>query len=118
MRKLMRSVFETTLPESPYRFPVLGFENTIKSYTHDMIKNYMAKWYTGSNIAVVVTGPMPAAEVTKAIEQDFGPSRPDPGRPSPSRPPPSPTAPNSRPLTAGSSRPTWPWPSASPACRT
>lgn len=72
MRKLMRSVFETALPESPYRFPVLGFENTIKGFSHDMIKNYMAKWYTGANIAVVVTGPMPAGEVTKAIEQDFG----------------------------------------------
>jgi zinc protease len=69
----------------PYGRPIIGYENTIRSFSREMILNYMDKWYTPQNMVVVAVGDFEAEEAlatVKRMVQNF----PERTGASPSRP--------------------------------
>ncbi len=64
MKKLYR--------EAPYRFPILGFENTVKTFTAKNVRSFYEKFYTPERLSVVVEGNVTPERVFKEVEELFG----------------------------------------------
>ena len=71
---------KTAYKVSPYRFPVIGFENTIRSFTRDMLLSFYRNFYQPRNMAVVVVGNVEPREVEEEVLRTFGKEE---GRPVP-----------------------------------
>ncbi len=74
---------------SPYRFPIIGFEETIRKFTREKLLRFYRSFYQPRNMAVVVVGKVKAREVEKAVLETFGreEGRPVPRVQIPSEPP-------------------------------
>ncbi|NPA32720.1 MAG: insulinase family protein [Aquificae bacterium] len=57
---------------SPYRFPVIGFEETVSKFTRPMLLRFYKSFYVPKNIAVVVVGNVEPSEVEKEVKKTFG----------------------------------------------
>ncbi len=57
---------------SPYRFPIIGFEDTIRKFTRDMLLNFYRSYYQPRNGAVVVVGKVDPQEVEEEVLRTFG----------------------------------------------
>ncbi|MGQ9745957.1 MAG: M16 family metallopeptidase [Dissulfurimicrobium sp.] len=68
---LSELLMATSYKKHPYGRPVIGFSNTVESFTRQDILNYMARRYRPENIHVVVVGDVNTAEAKKYIEKDF-----------------------------------------------
>ena len=69
----------------PYKRPIIGYEETIRSFSREAIMAYMDKWYTPRNMVLTAVGEFDTAKVIKTIEalvRDF----PERHGSSPSRP--------------------------------
>lgn len=58
---------------NPYRTPVIGWMNDIKSLTVADLKSWYRNWYAPNNAIVVVVGDVQPAAVFKLAQQYFGP---------------------------------------------
>jgi len=76
-RNLSEKMFATTFTEHPYGRPVIGSEESVKSFTHEGITDFYKKWYTPNNMVLVVVGDFNTVEVMPKIEELYGqhPSR-------------------------------------------
>ncbi len=76
-RNLSEKMFSTTFTEHPYGRPVIGSEESVKSFTREGITDFYKKWYTPNNMVLVVVGDFEASEVMPKIEELYGqyPSR-------------------------------------------
>ncbi len=70
-RRLTVKLFERAFVKSPYRHPVIGYEKTIKAYSRKMILDYIAKWYTGDKMTVVVVGQIDPERVMARAKELF-----------------------------------------------
>ena len=52
----------------PYGRPIIGYEETIRSFNREMILKYMDKWYTPRNMVVVAVGDFEATEALATIK--------------------------------------------------
>ena len=59
-------------PEHPLGRAILGTEESIAVFDHDMLKDYMKQYYTGSNIVVSVVGNISHNQVVEAIREVLG----------------------------------------------
>ena len=59
-------------PEHPLGRAILGTEESIAAFDHDMLKDYMKQYYTGSNIVVSVVGNISHDQVVNAIREVLG----------------------------------------------
>ncbi|MBR2627290.1 MAG: insulinase family protein [Peptococcaceae bacterium] len=59
-------------PEHPLGRAILGTEESIAAFNHDMLKDYMKQYYTGSNIVVSVVGNISHNQVVEAIREVLG----------------------------------------------
>jgi predicted Zn-dependent peptidase len=59
-------------PQHPLGRAVLGTEESIAAFDHDMLKAYVAQYYTGSNIVVSVVGNIGHAQVVEAVRAALG----------------------------------------------
>ncbi len=59
-------------PNHPLGRSILGTEESIAAFDHDMLKSYVKQYYTGSNIVVSVVGNISHAQVVKAIKEVLG----------------------------------------------
>lgn len=59
-------------PDHPLGRAILGTEESIASFDHDMLKDYMKQYYTGSNIVVSVVGNIGHKQVVDAIREVLG----------------------------------------------
>ncbi len=57
---------------SPYRFPIIGFEKTIKNFSHEMLVNFYRSYYQPRNGAVIVVGKVNPREVEEEVLKTFG----------------------------------------------
>jgi len=57
---------------APYRFPILGFEETVKSFTSENVRNFYDRLYTPKRITVIVEGNIKADKVLERVEELFG----------------------------------------------
>lgn len=58
--------------KSNYKYPVIGYRETIENYTPELVRNYFYSYYTPSNKTVVIVGNVKAEQVLKEIEKTFG----------------------------------------------
>ncbi|HIP98224.1 MAG TPA: insulinase family protein [Aquifex aeolicus] len=74
---------------SPFRHPIIGYEQTIKNFTRDLLLEFYRSFYQPRNAAVVIVGNIDPKEVLEFIENTFvsEPSRPVPKRVIPEEPP-------------------------------
>lgn len=59
-------------PDHPLGRAILGTEESIAAFDHDMLKDYMKQYYTGSNIVVSVVGNISHKQVVDAIQEVLG----------------------------------------------
>ncbi len=59
-------------PDHPLGRAILGTEESIAAFDHDMLKEYMKQYYTGSNIVVSVVGNISHQQVVDAIREVLG----------------------------------------------
>lgn len=73
---------------SPYRFPIIGFEETIRNFTREKLVKFYKSFYQPKNMAVVVVGKVDPKEVEEEVLKTFGKeeSRPMPRVQIPSEP--------------------------------
>jgi len=70
--RLSRLVMSTSYSKYPYRRPVIGFPETVTSFTRDDILTYMARRYRPCQMAVVVVGDCDGPGALKSIDRFFG----------------------------------------------
>jgi zinc protease len=69
---LFHKLMETAYTRHPYRLPVIGNEESIKSFSRDKILSYMKKHYMPQNLLVVVAGDVKGREVTAKVNEIMG----------------------------------------------
>ncbi len=57
---------------SPYRYPVIGYEETISKFTRQMLLDFYKSFYQPSNMYIVVVGDVDPQEVKNEVEKTFG----------------------------------------------
>ncbi len=57
---------------SPYRHPIIGYEETIQKFTRDMLLEFYRNFYQPRNMFVVVVGDVEPEEVYKEVLETFG----------------------------------------------
>ncbi len=84
-RKLSRELFASSFSRHPYGKPVIGSEESVRSFTREGILKFYRRWYKPENATVVVVGDVPAEEALRLAEKLFvfpeGPFQPAPSRP-------------------------------------
>jgi zinc protease len=73
-RKLTEALFAASYQRHPYRRPVIGSEQTVKSLTRDHILGFFHTWYVPNNMTLVATGdfdPIAVLPRIKAAFRDF-----------------------------------------------
>ncbi len=63
---------KTAYKVSPYRFPVIGFEETIRKFTSRMVRDFYRNFYQPRNMALVIVGRVDPAEVEEVVAETFG----------------------------------------------
>jgi len=76
--RLYDTMFESAYTAHPYKRPVIGTEESIKSFTREGILAFYRSHYTPSNMMLIVVGDVNAAEMRKQIEAKFGPFKDHP----------------------------------------
>ncbi|RUM45934.1 MAG: insulinase family protein [Desulfurobacterium sp.] len=64
MKKLYR--------KAPYRFPILGFEETVKEFTSEDLRSFYESLYTPERITVSIAGKVESEEIFSLAEELFG----------------------------------------------
>lgn len=57
---------------APYRFPILGYEETVSSFTAKRVRSFYERFYTPKRINVVVEGNVKREEVLDRVGELFG----------------------------------------------
>ena len=101
-RRLSRAMFETAFQRHPYRLPVLGSEESVRSFTREKVLAFFARHYTPENMVVVVVGDVEEVHARAEIERALGGSW---GRPYGALPPRATEPPQTEPRFALSREP-------------
>ncbi len=70
--RLYKMLMETAYKVYPYRRPVIGYPETVKSFTRQDILNYMARRYRPALMSVVVAGDIEPTRALSLIRDTFG----------------------------------------------
>ncbi|WLD95201.1 pitrilysin family protein [Alkalihalobacillus sp. AL-G] len=62
---------QATYSHHPLAYPILGTEQTLKSFTGDSLRKYMNEYYTPDNIVISIAGNIDASFIQK-VEDYFG----------------------------------------------
>lgn len=71
-RKLTEHLFSTSFARHNYRRPIIGFTNTVKSFSRNDLINYHKRWYTPENMALIAVGDFDSKKLLKSIKGYFG----------------------------------------------
>jgi zinc protease len=70
-RKLSKELFATSFLQHPYGKPVIGTEESVRSFTREGILKFYRRWYQPQNCVVAVVGDVSEAEVVRLAEKLF-----------------------------------------------
>jgi zinc protease len=85
-RALSRGVFETAYASHPYRLPVLGTVESVKSFTREGLLDFFARWYVPNNMTFIAVGDFDSDAVLVQIRESFRDARPRPDLDHPRQP--------------------------------
>ncbi|BAI70066.1 M16 family metallopeptidase [Hydrogenobacter thermophilus] len=57
---------------SPYRFPIIGYEETIKSFTRESLLKFYRNFYQPKNMYIVIVGDVNPQDVKEEVLRTFG----------------------------------------------
>lgn len=69
---IWRRATEILHPLHPYGRPIIGWEETIRSYTHESVKAYYDTWYQPGNAVLVIVGDFDTSEALSMVDRYFG----------------------------------------------
>jgi len=77
---LIEQLFALAYEQHPYRWPVIGWDQDLRTMTLEDCRDYYRAHYSPNNAAVVVVGDVAADEVFRLVEKYYGsiPSQPHP----------------------------------------
>lgn len=67
-RKASQVLFKTAYTTSPYKYPIIGYRNTVEKVTREDILNFRKKWYVPENMFLVIVGDVDSTQVVKDVE--------------------------------------------------
>lgn len=68
-KKLSKLLFETAYTLSPYRYPIIGFKETVEKFTRDDIMAFRRQWYGPQNMFLLVAGDVDPKALLPEIER-------------------------------------------------
>lgn len=71
-RRASRALFELLYQHHPYRHPVLGTEETVRSFTRERITAFFRSYYRPDNAVLVATGDFDMDALTSLVHTYFG----------------------------------------------
>lgn len=71
-RRASQDFFATAYREHPYRLPVIGTEQSVRSFTREKVLEFYHRHYTPSNMVVSIVGDLTEAQVREWVEAGFG----------------------------------------------
>lgn len=70
-RQLSQAMFKTAFERHPYGRPIIGYEETVRSFKRQDVHGFYSRWYTPDNMALVIVGDVDATQVKKAATKAF-----------------------------------------------
>lgn len=77
-RRLSQGIFSTAFLHHPYRLPVIGTSDSVRSFRRTHVLNFYRKFYVPNNMAVVIAGDVTPAKAFAAVKKAFRGVRPRP----------------------------------------
>lgn len=77
-RNLSERLFAEAYTVHPYKRPVIGTYESVRSFTREKIMNFYKKWYLPNNMTLVVVGDFDSRKVMSRIKETFGNLKPGP----------------------------------------
>ncbi len=74
--ELMKLLYETAYINHPYKYPVIGYEEKLKSLARDDLVKYYERMYVPNRIVISIVGGVNKTEVLSKIEDEFKDFRP------------------------------------------
>ncbi|MFP2934408.1 M16 family metallopeptidase, partial [Pyxidicoccus sp. 3LG] len=71
-RRASRDLFSTAYQVHPYRLPVIGTEESVRSFTREKVLEFYHRHYTPKNLVLAVSGDLREAELRQWVEEIFG----------------------------------------------
>jgi predicted Zn-dependent peptidase len=68
----IETFMEKLYREAPYRYPILGFEETVSVFTSEDVKGFYEKFYTPDRITVSIAGRVNTEAMFQLVEEKFG----------------------------------------------
>jgi zinc protease len=68
-------VFATAFRAHPYRAPILGSRESVRSFTREKVRAFFERWYAAENFAVVLAGDFRADAALPGVERAFAGAR-------------------------------------------
>lgn len=70
-RRLYKTILGTAYAAHPYKRPVIGSVETVKSFTRKDILTFFKKWYVPNNMVLVIVGDVDHKEALKSVREQF-----------------------------------------------
>jgi zinc protease len=70
-RKLSKELFATSFAEHPYRRPVIGTEESVRSFTREGILRFYRRWYQPENCVLVAVGDFRTEHLLELAQKSF-----------------------------------------------
>lgn len=74
-RVVSENLFKTAFRAHPYSRPIIGYVDTVKSFTRDAILSFYRRWYRPENMCLVVVGDVNEKDVLAKAEKLFPPGK-------------------------------------------
>ncbi len=71
-RRASRDLFSTAYQVHPYRRPVIGTEESVRSFTREKVLEFYHRYYSPKNLVLSVVGDLREAEVRTWVDEIFG----------------------------------------------
>ncbi len=78
-RELSQSVFALAYQQHPYRLPVIGTEESVRSFTREPLLEFFQRWYVPNNMTFVAVGDLDPEATLEQIRQAFNGAVPSAG---------------------------------------
>jgi zinc protease len=76
-RALSQTVFDVAYTQHPYRLPVIGTEQSVRSFSRQGLLEFFHHWYVPNNMTFVVVGDVDPAAALAQIREAFAGAKPD-----------------------------------------
>ena len=70
-KRLFRQTTATVYQRHPYRRPVIGYVNTVRSIQRDQMVDFFKRWYTPNRMVLIVVGDFDTHQMEKSIRKNF-----------------------------------------------